>query len=244
MNAARALRTARLRAGLTQRELAAVTGVPQPAIARIESAGVVPRVDTLDRLLRGCGTTLEITRRLGDGISRDEITRLLNIEPEERLGLLEHEARLRAGDALAVLVTLDAQFVVVGGVAERLLGSPAITDDLDISPARTKANLRRLTAALEQMGGAPPASLAGPGRVTIATTFGAVDCIGVPAGSDGYAALHRAGSWITFGPGRVRVASIDDLILMRRSSGRSRDLLSLEILGALRDEIDESAGKN
>ena len=41
---------------------------------------------------------------------------------------------------------------------------------------------------------------------------------------------------------RVRVASLDDLIRMKRAAGRTKDLLALEELGALRDELDRRGG--
>ncbi len=41
--------------GLTQRQLAELSGVKQSAIARLESNGVIPRVDTLFKLLRPLG---------------------------------------------------------------------------------------------------------------------------------------------------------------------------------------------
>jgi hypothetical protein len=37
---------------------------------------------------------------------------------------------------------------------------------------------------------------------------------------------------------RVRVASIDDLMRMKLAAGRPKDLIELEVLGALRDELD------
>jgi hypothetical protein len=40
---------------------------------------------------------------------------------------------------------------------------------------------------------------------------------------------------------RVKVATIDDLIRMKRAAGRPKDLRVVEELGALRDEIDEQA---
>lgn len=37
---------------------------------------------------------------------------------------------------------------------------------------------------------------------------------------------------------RVQVASLDDLIAMKRAAGRPKDRVELEILGALREELD------
>lgn len=85
MKAARILRYARRRAGLTQRALATVTGIPQPAIARIEGGAVSPRLDTFERLLSGAGATLELTPRLGDGVDRTLIRASLARTPEERV---------------------------------------------------------------------------------------------------------------------------------------------------------------
>ncbi|MBK5306871.1 MAG: helix-turn-helix transcriptional regulator [Frankiaceae bacterium] len=58
MDAAALLRSARLRAGLTQRALAAAAGTSQAAVAAIESGRKQPSVATLDRLLRAAGTEL------------------------------------------------------------------------------------------------------------------------------------------------------------------------------------------
>ena len=85
--ASRMLKHARARAGLTQRELAAKAGIPQETIARIETGRVDPRVGTLDRLLEGCGYGLEHLPRLGIGIDRTVIRRLIELTPSERLEL-------------------------------------------------------------------------------------------------------------------------------------------------------------
>jgi transcriptional regulator with XRE-family HTH domain len=85
--ASRMLRDARSGAGLTQRELAAKTGIPQETIARIERGRVDPRVGTLDRLLEGCGLGLEVETRLGIGIDRTQIRDLLGLNMGERLAL-------------------------------------------------------------------------------------------------------------------------------------------------------------
>jgi hypothetical protein len=62
-------------------------------VARIERGGVVPRIDTLDRLLAGCGEALESRPRLGIGIDRTTIRRLLTLTSSERARLAVAEAR-------------------------------------------------------------------------------------------------------------------------------------------------------
>ena len=104
MNPARALVLARRRAGLSQRQLAAATGVAQPTIARIERGLETPRVDTLDRLLRACGDALEAVPLAGVGIDRSVIRELLRLTPAER-------ARRAVQDA-GVLARLDAGRIV------------------------------------------------------------------------------------------------------------------------------------
>ena len=85
MDAARVLRQARRRAGLTQRQLGERAGVSQPVVARIESGAVVPRVDTLDRLLEACGEGLESVLRPGLGLDRTGYRELLWKTPAERV---------------------------------------------------------------------------------------------------------------------------------------------------------------
>jgi transcriptional regulator with XRE-family HTH domain len=93
VNAARLVREARRHARLTQRALAARVGVAQSAVAKVESGVVVPRADTLDRLLEACGWALESAPRLGVGIDRSGIREGLRRTPAERLRRAEDEAR-------------------------------------------------------------------------------------------------------------------------------------------------------
>lgn len=60
MDPAHALRTARARAGLTQRELAHRAGTSQPTVAAYESGAKAPSVRTLDRLLGAAGARLTV----------------------------------------------------------------------------------------------------------------------------------------------------------------------------------------
>ncbi|MDE7334100.1 MAG: helix-turn-helix domain-containing protein [Lachnospiraceae bacterium] len=52
---------AREKKGLLQRDLAELSGVKQPAIARLESMKSVPQIDTLLKILAPLGYTLSIT---------------------------------------------------------------------------------------------------------------------------------------------------------------------------------------
>jgi len=87
------LRTARRRRGMTQRDLAAGSGVPQSSIARIENGTRLPRVDTLQRLLRAAGHELELESRLGDGVDRSQIRAMLAMTPAERGRAAERAGR-------------------------------------------------------------------------------------------------------------------------------------------------------
>jgi len=84
MDARSVLLEARLGAGMSQRELARRSGVPQAAISRIEHGRVSPRTETLDRLLRSCGKDVELIVRPGTGLDRTLIQERLRLTPAER----------------------------------------------------------------------------------------------------------------------------------------------------------------
>jgi transcriptional regulator with XRE-family HTH domain len=91
MKASRALRWARLTAGLSQRALAEKSGVPQSTIGRIETDAIDPRTSMLSRLLRACGYDLEVEPLLGQGVDRTLIRERLALTPAERLAHLTEE---------------------------------------------------------------------------------------------------------------------------------------------------------
>lgn len=85
MSAATYVNQARRAAGLSQRELSRRTGVPQSAIARIERGQQVPRVDTLEKLLKACGFELRLGPARGGGVDLSQIDEWLDLTPAERL---------------------------------------------------------------------------------------------------------------------------------------------------------------
>ena len=62
-SATSALRSARLDAGLTLRQLAARCGTSHPTLSAYEAGRKVPTARTLARILRHCGYALEVHRR-------------------------------------------------------------------------------------------------------------------------------------------------------------------------------------
>jgi transcriptional regulator with XRE-family HTH domain len=79
------LREARLRAGLTQRELARRAHTSQPAIARWESGEVVPSFERLRGLIRACGLELTIGLANYDDSYDEWIRRAFEESPAQRL---------------------------------------------------------------------------------------------------------------------------------------------------------------
>jgi hypothetical protein len=158
-------------------------------------------------------------------------------------------------DALEALVARRVRFVVIGGFASQLRGSPSLTGETDLCYARDPENLGRLALALADLEaslrGAPrdlpfvldARTLEAGDHLTFDTTAGALDILARPSGiPGGYEELERAADGMEIAPGlTVKVASIDDIIRMKRAAGRPKDLIEVEVLGALRDEIDEQA---
>ena len=68
---------ARKKQGLTQRDLSAISGVKQPAIARMESLKSMPQIDTLLKVLIPLGYTLEIVPLNMHDSHRRERTKML-----------------------------------------------------------------------------------------------------------------------------------------------------------------------
>lgn len=146
---------------------------------------------------------------------------------------------------LKVLVDHGVDFVVIGASAAILQGVPiAATLDLDVTAARTKANLTRLDGALQDLDArlrlpdpeekveAPldAQMLAGLSVVTLTTRFGPFDLLFAPSGAPPYEELKQRAAEVAPFHLAFRVASIEDLIAMKRAAGREKDASHLTAL--------------
>jgi hypothetical protein len=151
---------------------------------------------------------------------------------------------------LRCLTGHGVRFVVIGGLAGRLWGSPSITNDLDICHDATPDNLVRLSAALTELGARlrgveddlpwrpDPDMLAAADSFTLVTDAGNLDLLTLPAGTSGYEDVRLAAGDMDVGGVNVLVADVEDLIRMKRAAGRPKDLIEIEILGAVLEERD------
>ena len=137
---------------------------------------------------------------------------------------------------LKKLLEHGVRFVVIGGVAAALQGSPMLTADVDVSYERSADNLERLARALGEMNARlrgidedlpfefDARALRSGANFTFVTDLGDLDVIGWPDGISSYDELAREAVPMRIGGREVLVASIDDLIRMKRAAGRPKDV--------------------
>lgn len=137
---------------------------------------------------------------------------------------------------MGILAALDRQrvsFVVIGGLARVIHGTGETTVDVDIVPSPRPENLRRLSAALEEVGADAP-TLDTDEPVTVATSLGDVTIVLTPDGTRGWDDLRRAANREPLGHGlRPSVASPGDLARMLAASDRDEDVPKLRRLRRL-----------
>lgn len=96
MRSAAVIREARLRAGLSQHELAARSGRDRSVIARWEQGIVAPSVDTLLELVRACGFDLPLELVPLEAGRAERLRKNLLLSPERRARRMLQERTRRA----------------------------------------------------------------------------------------------------------------------------------------------------
>ena len=153
---------------------------------------------------------------------------------------------------LEALERNGVRYVLIGGLAAALHGSPVLTTDADICPARDPDNLDRLAAALRDLG-ARIRTRGVPGglpfacdraflqRIEVAlnltTPYGDLDVSFRPSGTGGFEDLHRGSVRIAVGGREIAVASLEDVIRSKEAADRPKDRMALPTLRLLLERL-------
>ena len=163
----------------------------------------------------------------------------------------DRDADRGPSDPFRVLATLAehaVDHVVIGGWAVIAHGSTRTTNDIDFVAGAEPENLTRLENALKELkaelwgvdahllGIALDAqTFAAGANFTLTTEAGGVDYFNEVPGGVPYTQLRERALRTEVRGVPVTVASVDDLIRMKRAAGRPRDIQDLALLTALQD---------
>lgn len=144
---------------------------------------------------------------------------------------------------LATLARHEVDYTIVGGIAVQVHGHRRTTKDLDLIPAPDGGNIARLAAALAELD-ARPADMPDAGSPTIeqlataavvpplVTRHGEVHVLNDVPGAAPYAELRSRALVLDFEGMSLAIAGLDDVIAMKRASGRERDVRDIAALTA------------
>lgn len=170
--------------------------------------------------------------------------------------MAEHSEKSQLEQIVEHLVRHGVEFIVIGGQAETLHGSPRVTYDVDLCYRRTRANLERLADALREikptLRGAPPdlpfridaQALALGSNFTFETPYGNLDLLSWVEPLGEFDVLARNACGLPFGHHELLVISLDDLITIKQHIQRPKDRDSLFQLLAIRRIRNESKPPN
>lgn len=157
---------------------------------------------------------------------------------------------LRFFEILRLLRARGVDFILIGGFALAFHGHPRGTDDIDIVPDPAPSNLERLWAALADLNAEPRdldefrsdelppfdlESLTGGGSWFMRTDFGKLDVLqtldGIPLSEQPWNVLRSHAAEVAVDEvGSFLVAGRDDLVMLKRASGRAQDLIDIQSL--------------
>ena len=160
-------------------------------------------------------------------------------------------------EIFSVIAQSGARYLVVGGVAVVLHGHPRFTADLDLAVQLDRDNVLRLITALKELDYRPRAPVEAEALADASTRESWIRDKGLVVFSlhsprfpateidlfveepfdfdEAYGRAFRADMNGTIVP----VASIADLIAIKRVAGRTRDLEDIAALEAIQKELDE-----
>ena len=153
-------------------------------------------------------------------------------------------AALDLRELLRTLHRHAVDFTIVGGVAVQVHGHRRTTKDLDLIPAPDPGNIERLAAALQELQ-ARPRDLPRAAAPTIeqlttaaivpplTTRHGELHILRDVPGAPAYADLRARALVLELNGIPLAIAGLDDVIAMKRASGRPADISDIAVLTAL-----------
>jgi hypothetical protein len=154
--------------------------------------------------------------------------------------------------AIEAFTRHGVEFVIVGELALYLHGYPHMTPVLELCHARHDVNLKRVAAALApyhpRLRGLPEnlpsiwdeQTLRSGTNFTLTTDIGDIDLLGEVAGVGGYTDALAASVTVPLYGVECRLLTLDSLIASKRDAGRTKDLLVLPELEALREVTEKN----
>ncbi len=163
---------------------------------------------------------------------------------------------------LGVLERHGVQYVVIGGAAAQSRGWPEETQDLDVTPERSRENLSRLADAVEELGAGfrvdetrYPDGYRPPGGidartfrnqicVAFTTRHGNFDVVLLPDGTRGYEEIARTATRERMAGTRivVPVAAAEMILHSKSIANREKDRETLERMREILDPLSSRAG--
>jgi hypothetical protein len=147
---------------------------------------------------------------------------------------------LQAEEIARSFMDEGVEYLFIGKSGAILLGYPGTTQDVDVFPARSPENGRRIVAALRGLDFDIGADLereivAGKDFVQIKTGPFDVDLVFAPDGISSFAEARTRGVQ----EGVFQIASLRDIIASKRASGRKKDEIELPFLENFRAEYEK-----
>ncbi|HSZ13864.1 MAG TPA: DUF6036 family nucleotidyltransferase [Solirubrobacteraceae bacterium] len=154
------------------------------------------------------------------------------------------ERPLDLPELFRALAERGVEYLVIGGVAAQVHGGRRTTKDLDVTPAPDPENFERLAAALVELDARPqglgpsaPTPTAEQLRIAaivppLATRHGELHVLNEVPGAAAYEDMRQRALSIDLDGIHLLIVGVDDLVRMKQTMGRPRDLEDVEALTA------------
>jgi predicted nucleotidyltransferase len=152
------------------------------------------------------------------------------------------------GQILNDLNRTGVRYVLIGGIALIRHGVVRATRDVDAVFDPEPENVARIREVIEQWGATrpdgsavPADSIAGDRTIHLATPHGDLDLLSEKAAGVAFEALRRRADTRRVDGVEAPICSLADLVRLKRSAGRERDLVDLADLEAAHGELPNTS---